>query len=79
MVIASVMNNSVLLIAIFVFINRYEVRRIGRDRKKKLTSDSWEKNRFVKCGDFFQYEEYESTFSKGSTSLAEISSSNIKK
>ncbi len=38
-----------------------------------------EKIRFVKCGEVFQYEEeYESTFSNGSTSLAEVSSSNIK-
>ncbi len=33
----------------------------------------------MKCGDFYQYEEeYESTVSNGSTSLAEVSSSNMK-
>ncbi len=38
-----------------------------------------EKICFVKCGEVFQYElEYESTFSNGSTSLAEFSSSNMK-
>ncbi len=38
-----------------------------------------EKICFVKCGEVFQYElEYASTFSNGSTSLPEVSSSNMK-
>ncbi len=39
----------------------------------------WKKTHFVKFGEVFQYEEeYESTFSNGSTSLAEVSPSNMK-
>ncbi len=69
-----------LLVAIYVFINKYELRRIGKDRKKySKRVVLWKKIRFVKYGEIFQYEdEYESTFSNGSTSLAEVLSSNTK-
>ncbi len=35
MVIANFINNTVLLVAVYVLINKYELRRIGQDRKKK--------------------------------------------
>ncbi len=34
MIIANFINNTVLLVAIYVFINKYELRKIGKDRKK---------------------------------------------
>ncbi len=43
MIITSNINNSVLLIAIYVFIKEYEVRRIGLDRKNKVNEWSFGK------------------------------------
>ncbi len=34
MIIENFIDNTVLLVAIYVFINKYELRRIGKDRKK---------------------------------------------
>ncbi len=35
MIIANFIDKTVLLVAIYVFINKYELRRIGADRKKQ--------------------------------------------
>ncbi len=80
MIIANVTNNPMSLIVIYVFNNKYEVKRIGKDRKNKFNECFLKKNWFVKCGDFYQYEEeYESTFSNGSTNSAKFSFSNMKR
>ncbi len=79
MIIANFINNTVLLVAIYVFTNKHELTRTGEDRKTKVNEWFFGKICFVKWGEIFNTkEENESTFSNGSTSLAEVSSSNMK-
>ncbi len=58
MIIANFINNSVLFVAKYVFIIKYEFRRVDKDRKKNSKEVvPWKKNCFVKCGEVFQFEE----------------------
>ncbi len=57
-----------LLVAIYIFIHKFGVGRIGKDRKIKVSE--W----FAERGEFYQNEkEYESAFSNGSRSSAQVS------
>ncbi len=73
------MNKAVLLVAIHVYIVKYEVRRKGKERKLKVSQCYFGKCWFVKWGNLSQYEEeYECTFSNISTSSTQVSSSSMK-
>ncbi len=67
-----------LLAAIYIFVYKNEVQRMGKERTIKVSECFFGKKGSVKCGDLHQYEEeFKSTVLIGLTSLAPVSSSNI--